>query len=230
MTAKKILIVDDHPLMRTALRITLEDTGGLDVVGEAGTLQEGRQKALVLKPDLIVLDLYLPDGSGLDLIYFRNEQLPKSRILVLTSSKIEKDIITVMEAGADSYMVKDSLPEQLLQAVQTVLAGESFLTPGATSILLKHLRQPEREADEKQSNATSAVVDEGKGRNKGPVDLSERERQILHHLAGGASSVEIAQTLHISDSTLRTHFQHILKKLGLQNRSQAVIYAVKNQI
>ena len=212
MNMTTILIVDDHPMMRTALRITLEDQVDLTVVGEAGTVAEGRQQAIALIPDLILLDLYLPDGSGLDLIHFRNEQLPGTRILVVTSSNNEKDIVDAVHAGADSYVVKDSPPEHLLLALRTVLAGENFLTPGATGILLKQLRQPQ----------TSSTPDE--------PPLSEREQQILHHLAGGASSAQIAETLHITESTLRTHIQHILGKLGLQNRGQAVIYAVKNHL
>jgi two-component system nitrate/nitrite response regulator NarL len=207
-----ILIVDDHPMMRTALRIALEDEADLTVVGEAGTVAEGRRQAIALKPDLILLDLYLPDGSGLDLIHFRNEQLPGTRVLMMSSSNNEKDIMDSVQAGADSYLVKDSPPEQLLLALRTVLAGESFLTPGATGILLKQLRLPQPES------------------KTGEPLLSVREKEILHHLAGGASSAEIANTLHITESTLRTHLQHILGKLDLQNRGQTVIYAVKNHL
>jgi DNA-binding NarL/FixJ family response regulator len=212
MNTTTVLIVDDHPMMRTALRIALEDEADLTVVGEAGTVAEGRRQAIALKPDLILLDLYLPDGSGLDLIYFRNEQMPGTRILMMTSSNNEKDIMDAVQAGVDSYLVKDSPPEQLLLALRTVLAGGNFLTPGATGILLKQLRQPQPES----------TPDE-------PL-LSVREKEILHHLADGASSAEIAKTLHITESTLRTHLQHILGKLGLQNRGQAVIYAVKNHL
>jgi DNA-binding NarL/FixJ family response regulator len=212
MNTTTVLIVDDHPMMRTALRIALEDEADLTVVGEAGTVAEGRRQVIALKPDLILLDLYLPDGSGLDLIQFRNEQLPGTRILMMTSSNNEKDIMDAVQAGADSYLVKDSPPEQLLLALRTIVAGKNFLTPGATGILLKQLRQPQPES------------------TPGETPLSVREQEILHHLAGGASSAQIAKTLHISGSTLRTHLQHILKKLGLQTRSQAVIYAVKNHL
>ena len=212
MNTTNILIVDDHPMMRTALRIALEDEPDLAVVGEAGTVAEGRNQAIALKPDLILLDLYLPDGSGLDLIHFRNEQLPGTRILMMTSSNNEKDIMDVVQAGADSYLVKDSPPEQLLQALRTVIGGESFLTPGATGILLKQLRQSHS------------------GSKPEETPLSVREKEILHHLAGGASSAEIAEALGITESTLRTHVQHILKKLALQNRAQAVIYALKNHL
>ena len=137
MSVATILIVDDHPMMRTALRIALEDEGDLQVVGEAGSIAGGKQQAVVLKPDLILLDLYMPDGSGLDLIQFRNETMPGTRILVLTSSTNEKDIIAVMNARAESYLVKDASPAHLLRAIRAVLTGATFLTPGATDILLK---------------------------------------------------------------------------------------------
>ena len=212
MNTTTILIVDDHPMMRTALRIALEDEADLTVVGEAGTVAEGRRQASALKPDLILLDLYLPDGSGLELIHFRNEQMSATRILMMTSSSNEKDIMDAVRAGADSYLVKDSPPEELLLALRTVMAGESFLTPGATGILLKQLRQPPS------------------GSKPEETPLSVREKEILHHLAGGASSTEAAEALRISESTLRTHMQHILKKLALQNRAQAIIYAVKNHL
>jgi DNA-binding NarL/FixJ family response regulator len=211
MDTRKVLIVDDHPLMRTALQITVEESADLKVVGQAGSLLEARQLAEELQPDLLMLDLYLPDGNGLEMIHFRNEHLPTMRILVVTSSKAETDLMAALQAGADSYIMKDSTPEQLLKAVGNVLSGENFLSPGATVILLKQMRQPTAEAK----------------KSFGPA-LSAREEEILRYLASGASNSDIAATLHISESTLRTHLQHILTKLGLQNRTQAVVYAINN--
>ena len=210
MSTATILIVDDHPMMRTALRIALEDQPDLAVVGEAGSVAQGKLRAVALKPDLILLDLYLPDGNGVELIRFRNDMLPETRILVVTSSNNEKDLIAVMDAGAENYIVKDSSPEQLLQGVRAVLGGVSFLTLGATRILLKKLRQPETETRADGSN------------------LSEREKQILQHLAGGATNAEIANALYITESTVRTHFQRISKKLNLLNHSQLMLYAINN--
>jgi two-component system, NarL family, nitrate/nitrite response regulator NarL len=210
MSTATILIVDDHPMMRTALRIALENQADLKVVGEAGSVAQGKLVAIALKPDLILLDLYLPDGNGVELIHFRNENLTETRILVVTSSSNEKDLIAAMEAGAESYLVKDSSTEQLLQGVMAVLGGMSFLTPGATGILLKKLRQPETEPGVDGSN------------------LSEREKQILHHLARGATNTEIAKALFITESTVRTHFQRISKKLNLLNHSQMMLYAINN--
>lgn len=205
-----ILIIDDHPMMRTALRITMEDQPNLVVVGEAGSVAEGIRLAASLKPDLILLDFFLPDGTGLDVIQFRNEYLPATRVLIMTSSNHEKDIISALEAGANSYVVKDSPAGQFLQAVQSVIEGGAFLTPGATDILLKHIRLKGEELE-----------DNGK-------PLSPREIEILRILASGAANAEIAGKLDISASTLRTHFQRILKKLGLQNHSQVIVYAVKH--
>ena len=142
METASVLIVDDHPMMRIALRIALDEAPDLQVVGEAGSLAEGKQMALLLKPDLMLLDIYLPDGSGAELIHYRNEHLPEARILVLTSSSSEKDLMAAMEAGAERYMGKDSSPEHLIQGARAVLSGMHFLTPGATGILLKNLRQP----------------------------------------------------------------------------------------
>ena len=210
METTSILIVDDHPMMRIALRIALDDAPDLQVVGEAGSLAEAKQKALLLRPELILLDIYLPDGSGLELIHYRNEHLPEARILVLTSSSSEKDLMAAMEAGAESYMGKDSSPEQLIQGVRAVLSGMNFLTPGATGILLKNLRQPEAEPGAQD------------------VALSEREKQILQNLDRGASNAEIASALNITESTVRTHFQRILRKLNLANHSQLMLYAIKH--
>ena len=212
MNKTQVLIVDDHPMMRTALRITLEDQPELTVVGEAGNLMDAREKMLSLHPELILLDLYLPDGSGVELIHFRNEKLPEARILVVTSSNNENDIIAAIEAGASSYVVKDAPTEQLLLAVKAVLTGENFLTAGATGILLKHIRYPV--PDELETD----------------VSLSEREEQILRQLAKGDANPEIALRLKITESTLRTHLQRILKKLGLKNHNQLVIYAAKNYL
>lgn len=211
MDTRKVLIVDDHPLMRTALQITVEEGVDLNVVGQAGSLREARQLAEELQPDLLMLDLYLPDGNGLEMIHYRNEHLPGMRILVVTSSKAETDLLAALQAGADSYVMKDSSPEQLLRAVRNVLSGENFLSPGATVILLKQMRQPAAEPKKPSKPA-----------------LSAREEEILHFLASGASNNDIAAALHISESTLRTHLQHIITKLGLQNRTQAVVYAINN--
>ncbi len=210
MKIYNILIVDDHPMMRTAIRFVIEDQPGLKVAGEAGSIKEGRQAALAFRPDLILLDLYLPDGSGMDMIRFRNEQLPKVKILVLTSSNNEQDITDAVKAGADGYVVKDSPPEQLILAVRSILAGRAFLTPVATNILLKQLRA------------------DGVKPQDNDLQLSDRELEIMKILARGATNSVIAEELKIAESTVRSHFQRIQKKLGFTNHNQTLIYAVQN--
>ncbi len=212
MTPSSILIVDDHPMMRIALRTSLEDHPDLQVMAEAGSIAEAREKITGLMPDLVLLDLNLPDGNGLELLTFCRQLIPPVRCLVLTSSDEERDIFQAVQAGTFGYLLKDSSPEQLLLAVRSVLAGENYISARATGILLNQLRQPQAE------------IDEGVSR------LSRREKEILHLMAKGTSSSRIAENLQITESTLRTHFQHILKKLGLQSRSQAVIFAVKNRL
>jgi len=204
-----ILIVDDHPMMRTALRIAVENEKDLQLVGEAGTRAEAERMAAVLKPDLVLLDLYLPDGSIVDFIHFRNDRLPQTRILVITSSNNEADIIAAVQAGADSYAVKDISADQLIQAIRSVLAGENFLTPSTAGILMHYMRKP------LHSELPAAV------------DLSLREIEILKCLSKGQTNAEICTTLCITESTVRTHLQRIIRKLRVNNRAQVVVYAVK---
>lgn len=207
-----ILIVDDHPMMRKALKLALEDQGGLMIVHEADTVREGIRKAEELQPDLILLDLYLPDGNGVELVRKQQELFPRSRILVVTSSKKESDVIQTIEAGVTSYIVKDAPPEQFMLAVRSVLSGNAFVTPAVTNIVLKHMR-----------DAGTQPPDAIEG-----VPLSERELEIMRLLAHGANNTEIGQKLQISESTVRTHSQRIQKKLGVRSHNHLIVHAVQN--
>lgn len=208
-----ILVVDDHPMFRMALRLSLEDHPDLLAAGEAGSLSEARERIIETHPDLVLLDLNLPDGSGLELLPFCRELSPPVRCLVLTSSDDTQDISTAVEAGAAGYLLKDSSPDLLLKAVKDVLAGGNYLSARAAGALLNGMRNSKKESPD----PVSAL-------------LSPREKEILHYLGEGASNPQIAGALLIAESTLRTHLQHILKKLELNNRSQAVIFAIKNKL
>ncbi len=210
MAVINVLLVEDHPMMRNALKIALEDQLQIGVMHEAQSLAEARQIAVDFAPDLVLLDIYLPDGSGIDFIDFRNLHLPDARIVVLTSSDDEEDMMAAFRAGADGFLVKDASPEQLMLAIRAALAGNRMLTPGATSILLKNL--------------VSETGKPGAGRR----ELTKREKSILQLLARGHTSAMIAEALHITESTLRSHYQNIYKKTSIANHNQLLVYAAKH--
>jgi two-component system nitrate/nitrite response regulator NarL len=214
MKKSTILIIEDHPMMRTSLRLALETAGDLIVVGEAGSVSEGLEKIALEKPDMILLDLYLPDGNGMDIIAARNKLYPDLKVLVVTSSPREDDLLAAIEAGADSYVIKDSTSRDLIASTRAVLAGQKYLTMEGIGVLMDRFRIQNR--DNQHNNQM-----------ENDNNLSPREKDILRLLAQGASNTEIAEGLSIAESTVRTHFQRILRKMGMQNRSQAVVFAVK---
>ena len=201
-------------MMRTSLRLALETAGDLIVVGEAGSVSEGLEKIARENPDMILLDLYLPDGSGMDIIAERNKLYPEMKVLVVTSSPREEDLLAAIEAGADSYVIKDSTSRDLIASTRAVLAGRKYMTMEGVGVLMDRFRIQNR--DNQHNNQM-----------ENDNSLSPREKDILRLLAHGASNTEIAEGLSIAESTVRTHFQRILRKMGMQNRNQAVIFAVK---
>ena len=210
MSENRVLIVDDHPLMRMAIRTAISKQHDLALVGEAGTLADGRRLAEELQPDLILLDLYLPDGNGLELVRFCNEHLPDTKILVITSSSNEDEILAVLKAGVEGIIGKDSPPERIQSAIRKVLAGNSYLMNGAANALLREYQKGETHGEAQA------------------LSLSARELQVMEFLARGETNAEIAAGLFISESTVRTHLQRILHKLGLKNKNQLIIYAAKH--
>ena len=214
MKKSTILIIEDHPMMRTSLRLALETAGDLFVVGEAGSVSEGLEKIALEKPDMILLDLYLPDGNGMDVIAVRNKLYPEMKVLVVTSSPSQDDLLAAIEAGADSYVVKDSTSRDLIASTRAVLAGRKYLGTEGIGVLMDRFR-------------THNTDNQRNCQMENDNSLSPREKDILRLLAQGASNTEIAAGLSITESTVRTHFQRILKKMGMQHRSQAVVFAVK---
>ena len=210
MNENRVLIVDDHPLMRMAIRTAISKQHDLALVGEAGTLADGRRLAEELQPDLILLDLYLPDGNGLELARFCNEHLPDTKILVITSSSNEDEMLAVMKAGVEGIIGKDSPPERIQFAIREVLAGNNYLMNGAANALLREYQKGETHGEAQA------------------LSLSARELQVMKFLARGETNAEIAAELFICESTVRTHLQRILHKLGLQNKNQLVIYAAEH--
>jgi DNA-binding NarL/FixJ family response regulator len=210
MNAGKItvLIADDHPVVRQGLRVLLSLEDDIEVVGEVGDGAETVELAAALVPDVILLDLKLPvlDGLGV-LANLRDRALP-ARTLVLTSVADQASVTVAMRAGAAGFLYKDVDPDALVRAVRSVYDGNTVLAPEAAGSLVR-------------AGARSAAV-------AGLDALTAREREVLAQVAEGRSNREIARLLHVSEKTVKTHVSSVLAKLGVADRTQAALYAVRN--
>jgi len=204
----RILIADDHAIVRRGLRTLISSEPGMDVVGEAADGVEAAQLARSLQPDVILMDMVMPRQTGLETIQEIKGEDPKARILVLTSFAEDDQIFPAIKAGALGYLLKDSSPQQLLQAIYDVYGGESSLHP---SIALKLIRELNRPPDLPPTQQP----------------LTEREVQVLKLVAQGMTNQEIAEELVISERTVANHVGSVLGKLHLANRTQAALYALR---
>jgi two-component system, NarL family, response regulator LiaR len=208
----KILIVDDHPMMREALRTALAEETDMQVVGEASNGTEGVRFAAELKPDLIIMDLLMPKMDGLEAIAAICSVNPQAKIMVSTSLEDEEKILAAIQAGALGYFPKTAPRSYLLEAIRKVADGVPYLPAGIAQKLFKGIRE--------MKNILPNPKDE---------PLTSRQREILALLGEGQSDAEIGKTLHLEESTVRSHVHHILQRLGAENRSQAVALANKNR-
>jgi DNA-binding NarL/FixJ family response regulator len=207
VTKLRLLIADDQPLMRAGFRAVLEATGDMEVVGEASDGEEAVRAARSLKPDVVLMDVRMPNLDGIEAI----RQLPNYRVLVLTTFGLDEYIVEALRAGASGFITKDVPAEQLVQAVRVVAAGDALLTPAVTRQLLDRVA---RRLPAPVSHAPNELN-----------ELTEREREVLELLAGGMSNAEIAAALVVGDATVKTHVSNVLMKLGLRDRVQAVVLA-----
>jgi len=209
---KRILLADDHAILRSGLRLLIEGQPGLEVVGEAGDGQEALEKARTLKPDLILLDLNMPGLDGLAALPQIREQSPDSRVLILTMHDDVSYLQQALNAGASGYVLKRAVDSELLLAIETVLRGETYVHSAMTQKLLQ-----------KMTSEQSAAKDA-----PDPWDtLSERERDVLRLVALGNTNQEIADELFLSVKTVETYRARGMEKLGLQTRAQLVKSALK---
>lgn len=206
----RVLIADDHPVVRRGLSSLINIKAEFELVGEAVDGVEAVDKARLLKPDVILLDLMMPRKGGLEAIGEIKQQNPEVRILVLTSFADDDKVFPAIKAGALGYMLKDSPPEMLLQAIHDVYRGESSLHPTIARKLIRELSQP--------PPAELPQTDE---------PLTRREMEVLRLVAQGLPNQEIATELVISEGTVRIHVSNILGKLHLANRTQATLYALQ---
>lgn len=204
----RVMVVDDHTVVRKGLCSLLTAKYGLDVVGEAADGVEAVDKARELQPDVILMDLIMPRKTGLEAIIEIKKENPRARILVLTSFSEDAQIAAAIKAGAMGYVLKDASPDELIHTIRGVHMGKLSIPAEMMQIVL--VGSSERQTESSPDN-----------------ELTSREMDVLRQLAAGRSNQEIGDALGVSTTTIRTHVSSILRKLNLENRTQAALYAIE---
>jgi len=210
----RVLLVDDHDLFRSGL-VNLLSEHGLHVVGEAENGDVALRLVRELAPDVVIMDLNMPGPSGVDVIRQMTSIAPLTRVVVLTISADDNDIINAVMGGACGYLLKDSSVDQLIAGIHSAAAGESLISPQIAAKMLQILRAQRSSVD-----AAETIR----------AELSEREIEVLKLIASGNDNAEIARALFISPKTVKNHISNILMKLQMENRIQAAVYAVRSGI
>ncbi|MGH2805030.1 MAG: response regulator [Thermoleophilaceae bacterium] len=211
----RVLVVDDDDLMRAGLRGVLSSDEGIEVAGEAGDGRDAVYRTRLLQPDVVLMDVRMPDLDGISATRELLAAFPDVRVVILTTFEQDDYIFGALSAGASGFLLKRSRPEELIAAIHTVAAGESLLSPSVTSRVIERMaQQPAPDA------ARDARI----------AELTAREREVLELVARGLSNGEIATALVIEDSTVKTHIKRILAKLDVRDRVQAVIFAYESGV
>ncbi|WLR54025.1 response regulator transcription factor [Mesobacillus subterraneus] len=208
----RILIADDHHVVRRGLVFFLRTQEQLEIVGEAGNGKEAVELAKTLNPDLVLMDLIMPVMNGIEATKIIKAENPAIKIMMLTSYADQEHVIPAIESGASGYQLKDIQPDELVKAIVRIMGGENQLHPKATSLVLSHLSGNNRQ-ERKLLN-----------------ELTKRELEVLKEIASGKSNKEIAASLYITEKTVKTHVSNVLAKLELGDRTQAALYAVRNRL
>jgi DNA-binding NarL/FixJ family response regulator len=200
----RVLIADDHSVVRQGLRMFLALDPDLEVVGEAADGAQAVNLTRALTPDVVLMDLLMPGTDGVTATGAIRAQVPGTEVLVLTSVLDDNSVVDAVQAGAVGYLLKDTQAEQLCAAIKAAARGQVQLAPEAAARLVREVRSPD-----------------------GPQTLTARETEVLRALATGLTNREIGRALHIGERTVKTHVSHLLAKLGLQSRTQAALHAVR---
>jgi DNA-binding NarL/FixJ family response regulator len=209
----RVLVADDQSMVRAGFRMLLADEQNIEVVAEAENGREAVEKTARFNPDVILMDIRMPELDGLQATRRILAEDSGARILILTTFDLDEYVYEALRAGASGFVLKDDSPEQLLAAIRTVAAGDALLSPTVTKKVIKQFARHPRPAPPKELG-----------------ELSERERDVFRLMAEGLSNGEIGQELYISETTVKTHVTHILQKLGLRDRVQAVVLAYQTGV
>jgi len=211
----RVLLVDDHDLFRTGLRNLLEEHGGVQVLGEAENGAEAVRLVRELAPDVVVMDLNMPTMSGVEATRLISNQSPLTRVIVLTISDQDGDVMDAIVAGACGYLLKDASIHDVVSGIRSASVGASLISPAIAAKVLQRVRATTADADMAESIRT---------------ELSDRELEVLKLIANGKDNAQIAAELVISPKTVKNHISNILMKLQISNRIQAAVYAVRSGI
>lgn len=209
----RLLLVDDHAVVRSGLRMLLEGEKDMEIVGEAESAKGALEDAILLKPDVILMDIGLPDLSGIEATREIKKRIPQTSIVALTIHEDEEYFFKMLEAGASGYVPKRAAPEELLTAIRAAANGQVYLYPSMAKLLVRDYLSGDRPADEPVTS-----------------ELTDREQEVLTYLAEGATNEEIATSLVISPKTVARHRENIMRKLNLHSRAELVRYAIRKGI
>jgi len=207
----RVLLCDDHEVVREGLRTMLSRREDMAVVGEAGTMAEAIEAAAKAKPDVVIMDVRLPDGSGVEACRAIREARPETRVIMLTSYADDEALFASIIAGASGYLLKQTRGQAVVDAIQAVAAGRSLLDPDVTGKVLERVRKGREQEDPKIAS------------------LTEQERKVLEQLAEGKTNREIGTVLFLSEKTVKNYVSRILDKLGLSRRAEAAAYVAKHR-
>ncbi len=214
MLSIRVLLADDHKLMRSGLRLLVEQQPEFRVVGEAGDGRQAVALAVELKPDVAVLDIGMPELNGIEAARQITEQLPETAVVMLSMHSDESYVLRALKAGARGYLLKDSAEADLVQAIVAVREGKSFFSPAVSQVLLEDYLRKLRKTGAEDSYEL----------------LSPREREILQLVAEGKSSKDVANLLNLSVYTVETHRANLMKKLNLKSMPELILYAVRKGV